>query len=240
VITQVYDPGLGTLPSAQGFAHVNIPSPGPALVVEDNRLKQDTRGHRQQPSNRAGYQWFRGSMSPADLAGGMVLTWDLEVISSSYDPDFVGLGGVDSRSAGYGVAAIDDLGRSIILGISASGVFLHNDFALLESTGSPYVAFDTTSALHHYELTISALGAALKINDVPIVSLPLGPTGGVPPGNAFVGFGDAFDDRAAVPSESVTELAHFTYTIIPEPASFAALAGLITVLFCRRPRGERT
>lgn len=225
------------MPSAQGFEHVDIPAPGPALVVEDNVLKQDTRGHRQSV-NRAGYQWFRGSLAPADLAAGLIITWNLEVVESSYDPDFVGLGGVDSRSAGYGVAAIDDLGRITALGISAGGVFLHNDLAMLESTGSPFVAFDTTSGLHHYELTISALGASLKINDVPIVSLPLGPTGGVPAGNAFVGFGDVFDDRAAVPSESVTKLAHVQYTIVPEPAGLTAL--LATLALLTRPRPRRT
>jgi hypothetical protein len=239
VTSQTYDAALGTAPVVQGFQAVNIPMPGPPIAVGGGLLRQDTRGHRQTPGNAAGYQYFTGALAPADFSAGLSISAELQVIESSYDPDFVGLGGVDSRNAGYGITAIDDLGRIIALGISETGLFLNADVSIAESAGTAFFPFDTTAAPHVYTLDVSAAGIDVAINGNPALSLPLGAVGEVPQNFGFVAFGDIFDDRAGVPSESVTDLASFTYTIVPEPGGMALLlagAGGWIVRRCGRRR----
>jgi len=237
IASQTYDAGLGTLPADQGFTHVNIPDPGPALTVNGGLLRQDTRGYRQTPFG-AGYQYFIGAQAPDDLTNGLNITLEMQVIESSYDPDFLASGGVDSRSAGYGVAAVDGLGRFFALGISDTGVYLENLTAGDESQGSPFFAFDTTDAMHTYDIMVSLLGIVVTIDDNPAVSLPLGPSGEFPGGFELVAFGDIFDDRASLPTESVTDVAEFSYRIVPEPHSGLILLASIALTGLRRFRNE--
>lgn len=230
ILTQTYDAGLGTFPVDQSFTQTDIPVPGPALVVQGGLLHQDTRGHRQ-PNFGAGYQFFTGQHAPADLTSGLHISMELQVVESSYDPDFNGFGSTDSRSAGYGILAVDNLGRIAAVGITDTGVFLNNDFEILDAEGSAFVPFDPTDALHTYEVSISALGISLEIDGNPIASLQLGSTGEFPPNFGRVGFGDVFDDRFSAPTESVTDLAEFSYTILPEPTGILmmGLGGVLSL-----------
>ncbi|MCG8408252.1 MAG: PEP-CTERM sorting domain-containing protein [Phycisphaerales bacterium] len=235
ILTQTYDAGLGTFPVDQGFTQTDTPDPGPPLVVQGGLLHQDTRGYRQSNFG-AGYQFFSGQHAPADFTNGLQISMEMQVVESSYDPDFSGFGGTDSRSAGYGIIAVDDLGRIAVVGITDTGVFLNNEIEILDAEGSAFIPFDSTDSLHTYDVSISALGISLEIDGNPTASLQLGSTGQFPPNFGTIGFGDLFDDRFSAPTESVTDLAEFSYTILPEPAGILMMGFVGAVTMGRRRR----
>ena len=212
--TVTYNPGLGTLPEAQGWTKYEGGAVVPAPFVSGGLLHQgptDTGGHQYWEYNAASYNFSTGTVT---------VDFRLRITSSSFHP---------YPRGGYTVVLSDVNGRMASLYLAGSSVFLGNDPV---SGGSAIIPFDTTDGFHDYQLTIGPAGSALSIDSTPIVSLALG--GIVFPANQIY-FGDG-----TVLAGSESDLAYFTVSgvtlaNIPEPFSAGLFAaGLVAMAAVRR------
>ena len=154
-VVVTYDPGLGSLPQAQGYTYGDYDALAPAPAVAQGILKQG-------PTSPDGMQyWIRADHAFA-FAAPFVLEADLRVVSSQY----VGDVGDGTQRSGFYLEADDTTGHRITLGISSSGVTLNTDRYLFPSNGIPLVAFNTTGAFHHYAAVAQSGTIALFIDGV--------------------------------------------------------------------------
>lgn len=217
--TIAYDPGLDTLPDAQGWTRFEGGPTQPGPSVTSGVLHQG-------PTDVSGYQYWQSTAASFDFTtSAVVVDFRMQVIESSYNA---------YPRGGYTVFLSDAGGRFAALYLTSGSVFLGND---VNNSVSAIMPFDTTDGYHDYQLTIDATGSALAIDGNPIVSLGLG---GSTSSEHLIVFGDG-----TVLGNSETNLTRFsvsgvTITAVPEPASLTVLGvslGGLAALRRRRAPG---
>lgn len=206
-----YNPGLGTLPDAQGFTSVGIASPVP--IVSSGVL------HQFPVLVDDSQNWYSKAIPTNFTTGAYELTASLRVISSNYIPN-IGTG----PRFGYYLWALDDNFHGFIVGITDSGVAF--DTSIFFGTGNDFAVtpFNTTGGFHDYRVSIVGGKGSLFIDGNLIDTLSLGPA--IFGSQNGVAFGDV-SGRGI----SETELAGFRFgtpAAVPEPGTLALLlaAGL--------------
>ena len=203
-----YDPGLGTLPEAQGWTFVENDGP-PSPVVEDGVLKQGPTGS----GCSSNYEYWHRDDAPIDFDATVTLEVNLRVISSnlgdgSVCDGFGCSGGTPSRKPGYIIFMVDAGERHFALGFTSTGVLVETGccFCPEEATLLP---FDTTDGFHLYRVVIESGVGSLYIDNQLFHTRPVGITDYVP--NTVL-FGDATHLGS-----SQTELDYIRYTTDPVP-----------------------
>jgi len=158
----VYDPGLGTLPSDQGWNLTQI-GVNPAPTVAQGILHQG-------PTSFAGYQfWSRtGLVSDFTSTDGFVLQLELQVNNSTYEAQS------NTWRSGYEVAVSDSSRYSFGLGITETGIRLSNDRDDLNDNSTAFIPMNTTAGFHSYRIAANPFGLSLSVDNVLISTLPLG------------------------------------------------------------------
>lgn len=162
-----YDPGLGSLPSAQGFTLLTSdPAPddgldeGNYLVALGALTQGDTGGPNGDLANE---QHYEASTPTMDYdADRIVVDLRLKILSSTMDPP-----GQPTPAAGFGLALFDKGGEYVSLHVGETGLFLRGT----GTTTSPLGAFDTTLGFADYELRIDASGATVLVNGAELATL---------------------------------------------------------------------
>ena len=225
----IYNPSLGTLPSSQGWTHfVDDPPPGDGLsesnytLAGGSLMQGDTGGPNVDNFNLQSYE----SVGLAyDFATAQVTVFaDLQIITSTLthpNPP----GPVSNRRAGWSIQVTDGAGRLVLLFVGESALFLLGKNE--ESTGP--IPFDTTDAVHEYELLINSSGANLFVDNIQQASLAF---------NQFRLDGQAFANRMSIGDLTVNErssskLNGFRITVvpIPEPSTIILFGvGVLSIL----------
>ena len=210
---KTYDPGLGTLPEAQGFAAYDTGEP--VCTIQGGAMHQGLTSWN-------GQQWWQSQTIPMDFDVGAVMEADLKIISSTY-----------STSSGYEVAgwgmALSDASRR------AFHVFIASDRICAWSspgvdTGS--IPFDSTDDFHHYRFVVTDGAGSLFIDGAPdpFLSLPVGVVWYTDANRAVFGDGTGFGQNESL-------LRSFSYLNVPEPATLGLLGvGACLSLLARRRR----
>jgi hypothetical protein len=160
--TVTYDPSLGTLPEAQGYAFAN-PTSAPLPSVVGGVLMQG-------PISASDLQyWHREDVSFA-FDQGFSIEIRLQVVFSDYVPNE----GDGSPRSGFYLEAIDTTGRRLTLGISSSGLTVNTDAHLFPSNGIPLLTFGTTDTFHDFKLFTNADSIYLFIDGTRRGAIPLG------------------------------------------------------------------
>jgi hypothetical protein len=218
--TTLYDPGLGTLPTAQGWLALGIGS-APAQSAAGGVLHTDTLTD----NTVAQFVNYRSPPAavPLDTVTGFTLSFDLKVLAEAHQ---------SLNRAGYtllvqGVNQAQALELSFwttevwAMGYTPGGAdsgFVHGSGALL----------DTTASFHHYALTVRNNAYTLRVDgvtkmtgglvDYPVLGLSTTPYGS----SNTLFFGDD-----STHGQAITELGAVSISAVPEPAPAALLlAGL--------------
>jgi hypothetical protein len=210
----LYDPGLGSLPGAQGWSTAWSSRPGSQSLV-DGLLQIDTTG--------AGVQAFgsgRTVLPALDTVAGFRLSWQMQVVSEQHSSD---------NRAGFSVLMQGaDQTQSLELGFWQDSVWALSYQAGAADSGivrAETAAIDTSSALRQYTLTVqqgsfslqvdgtTALGGALR--DYPKLGLSTLPYGF----ESYLFMGDNSSR-----GQSVVQLGAVSLQPVPEPTSFALWA----------------
>lgn len=198
-----YDPGLNSLPQAQGFTLIEDPPASPTPSVGGGFLNQGQ-------TTLSGDQFFERSDVPFNFDSGFTLAVTLKVASSTYNPNG---GGPGSQRSGWYMEGIDEMGRRFTIGVDSGGVVVNTDPNLLLSNGFSVRPFDTTNAFHRYRLVVSGGMGTLFIDGAAVGAAPVG--GVVDPGSSNrVYFGDG-----TASGNSQTQLSFFQYADSPLPES---------------------
>jgi hypothetical protein len=162
--TVTYDPGLGSLPDAQGYTFANQTSGAPFPSVAGGLLLQG-------PTSASDIEfWHREDISFA-FNQGFSAEIKIQAVSSLYVPDV----GDGSQRSGFYLECIDTTGRRMTLGIASSGLTVNTDGQLQPSNGIPFLTFDMTNAVHDIKLFTTADSIYLFIDGIRHAAIALGP-----------------------------------------------------------------
>ena len=219
----IYDPSLGTLPSAQGWTLGTSGSTGGSQTLVSNQYQLTTT------AADAGYGNGRFSPVPLNTSTGYALTFDLKVVSETH---------ADSSRAGFSVIAIGATpSQSIEVAFWSDHIWVYGYNAALSDPffhGSD-VAFNTTAATRHYTLSTANGLYRLQVDGTTLLSGALvdyTPSGIFPyvvPNTLFIG-----DDTSR--GSSVTLMGPVSVAAVPELASALLLAVGLAALAWRRSR----
>ena len=224
----LYDPGLASLPTAQGWQALTA---GAAATqgLAGGAYTLDTTG--------AGVAlWGNSRLSPLllDTDAGFVLSFSLQMLSESHS---------SANRAGYSVVLVgNDPGKSLELAFWADHVWAQSyDAAQADRfVHGQDAAWDSTSAPHHYSLLVQHQQFSLSSDGTALLSGALVDysAAGLPYSLPnFVFFGDNSSRGSAT-----SALGLVTVTAVPEPAAggllAAGLAGLAGLAW-RRARLQR-
>lgn len=223
--TYAYNPGLGTLPSAQGFSYSDESVTTPASV-SGGVLHQG-------PNTPASHEFWTTATDTFSYDQGFELTLNLKVLSSGYSlAPHVTRG----QSAGYGATVVDSQSRVFEIGIAANGFYVSNDADGGVSGGIPFTSFDTTDGFHEYKLVVNGGTGRLFVDSIERGSLAVGADSGFGYGNLA-----AFGDMSKYDASQI-ELAGFSLTIqneasaVPEPGALALFLPVLGLLLVQRRR----
>lgn len=163
-----YDPGLGTLPDAQGWTYfTDDPLPDDALDASNYSVSGGvlTQGPTGGGSNdSANRQWMISPAFDYDFDDDVVIfDLRLHILQSSItEPPGSG------PRAGFGVELVDADGEFVILFVGDTGVFLFSSSSSTSSMG--YVS--TTAGFADYRLRVDEFGAAVLVDGTEEAYLP--------------------------------------------------------------------
>jgi len=225
--TTLYDPGLNTLPSAQGWTTAGSGTGSGSQTLAGGVLVFDSTGISDAYGNG------RVSPVPLDTHTGFRLSWDMRLRSEVHTSD---------NRAGFSVLMQGaDQTKSLELGFWADSVWALKydsggaDSGYLRDTTAT-ASFDTTAAMRPYTLTVLndqfslSSGSATLLTGV-LRDYPTLGSSTLPYSVAsFLFFGD--NSSRGV---SVTDFGSLTLAPIPEPGTVPLLAaGLIGLVWWRR------
>lgn len=190
-----YDPSLGTLPQAQGWAYEgDSPSPGPS-GVSGGVLRYG-------PTTAAGSALWRTRPHGINFSNS---TWSLTTRVRLTGTTFGNAGGV--IRGGFALYVQDDFGRWINAYLGSNALVLANNNA--GTTLSP-ATLDMATAFRTVRLDAGPSGGRLYVDDVLVQSLALATNG---PNGAGAYWGDA----TGLASSELTELqfASFGFSAVP-------------------------
>ncbi|MBS0189790.1 MAG: hypothetical protein U0573_13580 [Phycisphaerales bacterium] len=189
--TVVYDPSLGTLPDAQGFARIQDPAQANP-TVSDGLLHQGLTVFN-------GIQGWHQPAPSIDFTGStpFELRARLRVLESTFTADI----GDQTHRYGYYFWIGDKNGRRIAFGLATQQVAFDTQPSL--GAGNPPPVSMDTSTMRTYRVVASAGRARLFVDGVLTIDTPLGPAG-IDPADVF--FGDA-----SYAGASNTELEFLSY-----------------------------
>jgi hypothetical protein len=223
----LYDPGLGTLPPAQGWTPLSVGS-APAQTVVSGRLRTDTLTD----PTVTQFVDFRspGALLPLDTVAGFTLAFDLKVVAEAHQSvNRAGyqllVQGLDQAQALELCFWSDEVWALAYMPGGADSGFVHGNGALL----------DTTAAFRSYALTVQNNAYTLRVDgnavlsgsmtDYPVLGLSTFVYG---TSNTLY-FGDD-----STRGQAITELGLVSVSAVPEPASAWLLLGGLAVLLRRR------
>ena len=211
----IYDAGLNTLPSAQGFAFLSLP-PGAVQSVAGGVYTLDTTASS---SISAGSS--RADL-PLDMDQGIRLTIRMRVVSESHST---------SDRAGFSIILVgSDPTRALDLAFWDNEVWYYPSAAFTHGSG---YALHTSSAFHTYALDLVGSAFALRVDGAPALSGSLVDYSGFGfPYNVpnFLFFGDDTSSASAR-----VEISQITLSALPLPgASWLLGAGLLAWHWRRR------
>ena len=226
----LYDPALGTVPSAQGWSVLAIGAPATQGVVLGTSpvYRLDTSGIG------VGY-WGNAIVSPLplDTAAGFDLSFALRIDSETHSGD---------NRAGYSVVVVGaDPRQAIELSFWAGHVWVP-DYDASDPDRFVHgadVAFDTTAALRSYRLSVRDQQYRLSSGSMLLLSGALHDytAAGLPYTQPnFVFFGDDSSRGASVSALGNVDL---LAAPVPEPASAALLLAGLGALAWRLRQGRR-
>lgn len=221
--TTLFDAGLGTTPSAQGWPLLRDPIFGHS-VSESVGTGYTTLDSRNPISDKGGYfsedPFFGILVHPdfpvtLDRIAGFTVRIDLRIIAETHPPRDDNNDGVDDR-AGFSVILVTDDLAAIEIGFWEDAVWAYEDDAFDANdffTHAESVALDTTAQSRSYALTILDDRYTLRVDGAPMLSGPLrdysGFTGS-PNVYAIPNFAFFGDDTSS--AESAVELAYVEIT----------------------------
>lgn len=168
--TVLYDGALGTMPEAQGFVFVDLPSGSAARSWADGATLLNTLAFS---GAYAGYTAQPDLVPALDRQAGYSVTFTTQLLSESHAGSDRNGDGVDDR-AGFSVTVLSTDTLGIELGFWTDRVWAQeggsgsNLFTQAEGA-----AFDTTSGLITYTLAVSGAAYTLWANGAPLLSGPL-------------------------------------------------------------------
>jgi len=210
----LYDGGLGTLPSAQGWLYLANPPSGATQTLGAGAVTLDTTG---QASYQAGYfSTSHPGVPTLDRHAGYRVGFDVQVTEEAH--------GSNDR-AGFSVIALSEDKLGIELAFWENEIWAQSGpaFTHAEETG-----YDTT-AVRRYELHVAGDRYSLSAGGSEILAGPLRDYSSHPYPvyslTSFLFFGD--DTTSAQASIALARIDVTAPTLIPEPAglAFVALAG---------------
>lgn len=240
----LYDASVNTTPDAQGWAFVTNPLFGAqaSQSVDNGVLALNTRP---EISDQAGYfsklpaLSFSHPNNPImDLsASPFSIEFSMRQLAGSDAPDVDPLAAGQRNRGGFAVIAISEDLTGLELQFQTDGIVALDDVNTAFPVGEA-LNFDTTDAVHDYELILSTEGYRLLVDESLVLQGPLRDYWGISPiasgfpysSPSFFFFGD---DTGR--GEALTELTRFEVSAVPEPAAAWLFAvGLSIVGFWRR------
>ncbi len=208
----LYQPGLSTLPQAQGWDFAG--SYSAPMSVPGGQLHYG-------PTTVGGTTfWSHNPVDSIDFSTDTVfIEAELRLTGCDYG-NFSGF-----RRGGFSLYLEDDFGRYIIADLGSNNISLGNDNTRLSD---PSAAFDLHTAFHMVRLEAGPTGARLLVDGVQQLTLALGTGAG---GGASGWWGDG----TILANADLTEIRHAQF--IPAPGSaLLCVAGIAVVGTRRRSR----
>lgn len=214
----LYDGSAANRPSDQGMLYQREPSPGSA--VETPLVNGVSLNTAVVTADKAGYFGIFG-VNPAvpvmDRSVGFTVTFDLKLISEAHE---------NANRAGLSVIALGSDKKGIELGFWTNEIWAQSDSPIF--THAEGAAFDTTSGLLRYDLTVSGNSYTLMqgastvlagaVRDYSSFGLPY-----TQQNFLFVG-----DDTTSAAGSF--EFAYLAVSAVPEPGTLGLLLGGFGVL----------
>lgn len=215
-VSVIYDPSFGTLPHEQGFlpqtdGPVGTPFHDGTSLFLDTSFNQSLR------------QWWvtgtpLGPFPTFRFTTGFTLDAHVRIFSSPYHEDTL------YRRAGIEFGAADADFRYLSIQIASTGVFLDtsSNGLVAPGSGSPFIPFVTTDAVHHYRIVAESGEIALAIDGVEVHRMPVGP---VLPSVTYSGTGFGDNTGYTGVSAQIDFFRIVTAALpVPEPTTAAGLA----------------
>ncbi|MBK8903419.1 MAG: hypothetical protein IPM53_19710 [Anaerolineaceae bacterium] len=164
--TILYNSSLGTTPDQQNFSYVAL-NPQPPFTVQASQAYSapvTVLNSLNQLADYAGYTVNPSAMPTLNRAAGFRLSLHLRVIAESHS---------NNNRAGFNVILLSENLYGVELAFWEDEIWVQEGNGAQLFTHAEGMAYDTTAALTHYELTMTGQTYMLAANGVPLLSGPL-------------------------------------------------------------------
>lgn len=176
-----YDPGLGTVPDAQGWTAYEGRLGAPATVAGGML-------HTYPTQNDGVQSWLQQSVPLDFTTNSYALEIELHILEANYIHNIAN----NNQRSGYYLDLFDATGHAVMVGLSSTNIVINTDDQLNNRQGLLSTPFDTASGFHTYRLLVGDGQISLFIDGSFFSSIPLGASGmAVPENYNKVGFGDS-------------------------------------------------